>query len=122
MGSAFENPAAALVLDFMPCRPVRDVWFLPGLVVIKPWSAVPFQCPSSPSSSSEESPSSDVGLGAVLLSCSNAVLFFASRVSASFFFLVSARIAVIESTGREMLETVEALRVLASDLSRKYSA
>lgn len=111
------------MLDLMRCRPVRDVWFLLGLVVMKPRRAVPPQCPPSLSSSPDGSLSSDLGRRrAVPLICSKAILFFACLVSASFFFLVSARIAVMESTGREMLAAVEALRALARVLSRMYSA
>lgn len=123
LGSDLEYPAAALVLDFTPWRPVKEFPPFLGLVVISPWRAVPRQCSPSFSSNVERSLSSDVGLGArVPLSRSNMALFFASRASASFFLLVSARRAVMESVGREMVDSVEAFRTLASFLRRTYSA
>lgn len=54
---------------------------------------------------------------------SSAALFFPVRTSASFFFLVSARMAVMESVGRAVMGcTVQPLRALAAFLRRTYSA
>ena len=121
--SGFEYPAAALVLAVTPCRPVKPVNALLGLVVINWCKCVPCHgasCPSFASNSlSSLSSSSFLRFGITL---STPLFVLASCASASFFFFVSARIVVMLSTGLEILEIVEAFRFLASFFRRTYSA
>lgn len=101
-----EYPAAARVLLLTPCRPVRDgAPVLLGLVVMKDCSTVPDHGASNLSSSAHSSCSlslSDRGRP-LPLSFSTAAFVFASLACASLRFLVSARMAVMESVGREMV-------------------
>ncbi len=120
-----EYPAAARVLLLTPWRPVKDgapVWL--GLVVMNDCSTVPDHGASSLSSSAHSSCSlslSDLGRP-LLLSLSTAAFVFASLACASLRFLVSARMAVMESVGREMVLIVEVWWVWARDFRRVYSA
>lgn len=122
--SGFEYPAAALVLDLTPWRPVREVCGLCGLFVMRPWSVVPTHGSSCFSSSDSELSESIFGRRprACPMICWSAVFCFADLVSASFFFLVSSRILVMESTGRDMVLMVEAFWVRARCFKRMYSA
>ena len=125
--SGFEYPFAARVLDWMPCNPDNEIKFFRAAGAISPCSDVPAQGCSS-SSSGEPRSSSEVKtmlLRASDFILSSAALFFSLRTSVSFFFFVSARMAVMESVGRDMAFEVgskEVLRALAAFLSRTYSA
>lgn len=122
--SGLEYPAAARVCDVTPCKPVNPVRVFFGLVVMNRCSCVPCQGSSCLSSSKSLMSFSLNGplarFGALMLS--TAAFIFTSLASASFFLRVSSRMVVIESTGREMLLMVDALRSLAAFLSRIYSA
>ena len=129
--SGFEYPFAARVLDWIPCNPDKEVRFFLGAGAMSPWSDVSFQGAVSASySSSEPMMLSSSEVTAILLRASDfilssAALFLPIRASASFFFLVSARMVVMESVGRASGFVVgcrEVLRALAAFLRRTYSA
>ncbi len=120
--SDLSYPAAALVCDMTPCRPVRLAKAFFGLVVMNRCRCVPSHGCSWPSFSSRSLSSLVVTgrLGPLMLS--NPAFVLASCASASFFFFVSARMAVMLSTGLEIFETVALFRFFASFLRRTYSA
>ena len=129
--SAFRYPAAALVCETTPCRPVSPArWFFRGLCVMKRCKCVPCQGWSDfpPSARSELLPSlrsSSIGLWRPLFDAvmaSTAPRTFLSCFSLSFRRLVSLRIAVIESTGLMILSPLLSLRCLAAFFRRRYSA
>jgi len=115
-------PAAALVCEVTPCRPVRLVKAFLGLVIMNRWSCVPSHGCAWPSVSSMSLSSLAVTgrLGPLILS--NPAFVLASCAWASSFFFVSARMVVMLSTGLEMFERVALFRFRASFLRRIYSA
>ena len=123
--SGFEYPAAARVFDLTPCRPVKEVRSLRGLVM-SPCNVVPTQGSSSLVTSRSDSSLSLSVRGLLAAACAwicwRADFCFDALASAAFLLFVSSRMAVMESTGRDMVVIAEAFWTLARFLRRMYSA